>query len=411
MNNEYFNKWILFIIILHTILRFAAIGYIKEYKEPKVWEYGRIAENIVKGNGFSWTFNEWLPLQQTSIQPPLYPYIMSLFILFFPKPFLFIEIFQVVISIIAGLFLYLASKELFNNKVGYIAFIIYSIHPVFIYIPTQFLPLTFILMHIGIGLYLVIKINEKKKRKHFIFFGINGGLGLLIDPVIIFFLFSAGLYWIFYNYIKNTEFIKSFIITIIIVISIISPWMIRNYFVHKQFVFIKSPFGYNLWRGNNINATGTGRLHDGTNIDTTIPLSIKEKLKLPEYNKEIKADNLFREEAINFIKSHPYSFFKLSIRKIYYFWWFDPNHPKAENLLYRFSYILILFPGIAGFFILRNKWKLFSYLFYYFAFLTIIYAITIVQPRYHMQIDYILIIFASYFLHSFYVRTKHLCHE
>ena len=140
---RYINIWFLIILTINVVLRFCAVWYLNEYNNPETWEYGGIAENIAAGNGFSWTFNDWLPLQKTSIQPPLYPYVMALFLFLFSNPYFMLEIFQVFISIIAGLFLYFSGEKLFNKTVGICVFAIYSIHPTFIYIPTQFLPLTF----------------------------------------------------------------------------------------------------------------------------------------------------------------------------------------------------------------------------------------------------------------------------
>jgi len=247
-----------------------------------------------------------------------------------------------------------------------------------------------------------MKINKKSKIPLLIYYGINSGIAILVDPIFIVFIIASGIYWIFLFYNKKTELLKILLITFGITFLIILPWELRNYKVHHQFVFIKSNFGYNLWRGNHFNSTGTGRLPDGSNIDLTMSEELAKKLELPEYSLEINRDKLFKQEVLNFIKSHPFYFIKLAVKKFYYFWWFDPTHPKAKSILFKLSYIIILLPGLAGIYLSRKEWKRIYVFYLYFLFLSIVYSITMVLPRYHMQIDYILIIFGCYFFQYIY---------
>ncbi|MFC1563270.1 glycosyltransferase family 39 protein, partial [candidate division KSB1 bacterium] len=311
IKNFSLNKWIILIIIISAVVRFGAVFYLQNYKNPDTWEYGEIADNIIKGNGFSGTNFNRMPLQSTSIKAPVYPYILAFFLKYIPNPYLILQILQVFISLIAGFFLFLSAKEIFNKNIGYASFILYGIHPTFIYIPTQFLPLCIHLIQLGIGIYLLMKINENNKSIFLILFGINSGIALLTDTIFIMFIAASGIYWIFLFYNNKKEILKIFSIVFGITLFLISPWLIRNYKVHHQFVFIKSPFGYTLWRGNHLHSTGTARLPDGTNIDETMSEELKEKLKLPEYSIEINREKLFIKEAVNFINSHPSHFLKL----------------------------------------------------------------------------------------------------
>ena len=393
------DRLIILIIVISFLLRIGAVFYLQNYKNPEAWEFGEIAENIVKGNGYSYSQDPNRAPQKSSFQAPVYPDILAFFIKYVPNSYLALEIFQVLISIIAGILLFLCASVFFNKSVGYITLIFYSIHPTFILIPTQFLTLTIYLAQLGFGIYLLIKINEKRSIKLLILFAINSGISLLNDPIFITFVTASAIYWIILYNKNKKELLRILFTTMGITFLIILPWIIRNYRVHHQFVFIKSTFGYNLWRGNHLNATGTARQLDGSNIDDTKSVELKRKLELPEYFAEIKRDNLFRQEAWNFIKSNPGYTLKSVIRKFYYFWWFDPTHPKAKSLLYRLSYLIILIPGLAGILLHRKQIKLHSIFYFHFLLLSGVYSLTMVLPRYHMQIDYILLMFGSYFFY------------
>ena len=45
---------------------------------------------------------------------------------------------------------------------------------------------------------------------------------------------------------------------------VIAPWLVRNYHVHGEFVFIKSSFGYALWQGNHPVGHGTHKVPKAT---------------------------------------------------------------------------------------------------------------------------------------------------
>jgi len=397
-----FGNTVVILLLAAFMIRFVSMFYLETYKEPRTWEFGQIADNIVKGNGFKWSEYGRIPVQSTSIQAPFYPYLLAFFIKYVPLPFILLQILQIIFSVFAGLFLFYSGKEMFNRRIGIITLFIYSFHPVFVFIPSQYLPLAFYMFHFGLGIYLFEKIRREQKSLYLVIFGINSGIVLLWDPIISVFLAAVLIYWIvlFFRekYLLGKVFLTAFGITVLIVF----PWMYRNYQVHNQFVFIKSNVGYNIWRGNHFGASGTGRMRDESNIDKTMPETLREKLNLPEFQREIARDNLFKKEGIDFIKSHPIYSLKLALRKAYYFWWFDPTHPKAKNLIYRISYSISLFLGLAGLIVLKKSWRLYAVYILHFLLLTVVYSFTIVLPRYHMQIDFVLLIFMSYVLDRIY---------
>ena len=46
----------------------------------------------------------------------------------------------------------------------------------------------------------------------------------------------------------------------------ISPWLVRNYRVHGEFVAIKSTFGYAFWQGNCALSEGTDKVSGSRSI-------------------------------------------------------------------------------------------------------------------------------------------------
>ena len=103
-------------------------------------------------------------------------------------------------------------------------------------------------------LYFVIKtIKETIDLKSGLILGIICGLNILLRGEFVLIFFFTLLFLIFY---KKINF-KFFSIMILAAVITISPYLIRNYLNFQKITITKS-IGYNLWKGNNIDATVEG---------------------------------------------------------------------------------------------------------------------------------------------------------
>ena len=51
-----------------------------------------------------------------------------------------------------------------------------------------------------------------------------------------------------------------FVIALVSFALTLSPWLVRNYAVHGELVFVKSTFGYAFWQGNHEQSFGTDKI-------------------------------------------------------------------------------------------------------------------------------------------------------
>ena len=79
-----------------------------------------------------------------------------------------------------------------------------------------------------------------------IIFAFISGLLILVRGEFVFIYLITLLYFL---YKKKIKFIN-LLLTILLTLAVISPYLVRNYIVFKEVVLVKS-FGYNLWKGNN----------------------------------------------------------------------------------------------------------------------------------------------------------------
>lgn len=127
------------------------------------------------------------------------------------------------------------------------------------------------------------------------------------------------------------------------------PWTLRNYLIHKQFILTRSIDTYVFWVGNNPNFSGSNLNKSGIPVIELAPQAFKEKIyKLDE----ISQNKEFLNAALNYIKKFPFRFIERTIKKFYYFWWFNPQagllYPKTWLILYQIFYIFIFTFGIFG---------------------------------------------------------------
>ena len=95
--------------------------------------------------------------------------------------------------------------------------------------------------------------RRKKNLMTVSILGFVSGLSLLLrGEFILIFFFSL----FFLKYLKLSNF-KEILIIVMISMITISPYLVRNY-VHFKKITITKSFGYNLWKGNNIDATVEG---------------------------------------------------------------------------------------------------------------------------------------------------------
>lgn len=153
-----------------------------------------------------------------------------------------------------------------------------------------------------------------------------------------------------------------------------SPWIVRNYIIYKEFIPLSTPGGFTFFRGNN-------SLANGGISDTAWSWEDAGIQKNKEYFKM----------GIEYLKNNPKRIPNLFIRKVLVHWAPFENGFKLFNAFYAF----VLLFGSIGILFFRKKVVSENILLLILLSTTLAAIITYGEPRYRYPYEPYLIIFSA----------------
>jgi hypothetical protein len=180
--------------------------------------------------------------------------------------------------------------------------------------------------------------------------------------------------------------------------------------------------GLNLWIGNNPAATGDDRYRVADIVRghfargevspdefEQLPADVRQAFsRIPiDRNSQIAKDEVLKNLAINYIRTHPKQEAILSLRKGFAFFVFDPQHEKGRQLMYWLPSILVSLLAVVG--ALRSGKEILGQdllLVVSILFAVAVGIVVFVLPRYKIVVDPFIMIFAASGLCALIGTTK-----
>ena len=165
-------------------------------------------------------------------KPPFIAFIIKIFTSIFGDNIYGVKIASNLFYTLSAIYVYLISKELFNEKIAFLAGITFITIPGVSYLSEVISTDAFLVFFWSFSLYYFIKALKNDKWIYWILAGIGGGLGLLSKPTMIIFLISV----VFYLLIDSKKTFKNpkLYISMILAAVIYMPNLIWNY--HNHFI-------------------------------------------------------------------------------------------------------------------------------------------------------------------------------
>jgi 4-amino-4-deoxy-L-arabinose transferase-like glycosyltransferase len=377
---------ILFYISLAAVaIRVLAIFLFRETLDSSTFEFGKIAQNIVAGEGYSFDFYGQYPNTLTAWIAPFYPYLLAGYYWVFGENLIGMEIVQAGLFGVICLVLGIIAILLFGAEIGLWTAALTAIYPEFIFMPQKYVSEPWLLFWFLLFLLFGILYLKKNKRSYIVLAGIFAGLAALTKESALLYPFIF-VVWVWLYKGLTAKRLKDLIVLIVVTFCVIAPWSVRNYTVFDQFVLLRTGFWYNAWRGNHPGATGTARDLDKISVNQVLDEAYRLKLERDLVGNEIARDQVYKRYTLDYILNDIPQYIKLSLRRFVYFWFRDPTHPLTGSVLYWGPWCLVLVLALLGSFASVSYWREFSFWYMIFVITTIIYSLTMVLPRYREPI-------------------------
>jgi hypothetical protein len=221
------------------------------------------------------------------------------------------------------------------------------------------------------------------------FFPIRGGISLgalagalcLFNPAILQVVMG---WWIFgvFRFENNRKAFSMFMLTAVAMVLIfLSPWAFRNFRTLGAFIWTRSDFGLELQISNNDRVVADLEKNVSSAELPDPYMQLKEREKVRQMG-ESAYQQAKKKEALLWIRNHPARFVRLTIRRIFLFW-FPPMAHRSQSI----AEVLITVFGIGGLVALLSKKNPSSWIFGgVLLFYPAVYSVVEVSPRYRIPI-------------------------
>ena len=347
--------------------------------------------------------DEWVP---NLFMPPLYPY----FLYYIKKIFIFSKEYYVNFCLLIQLIIFLVSINIFkkilieiflNKKISIIGMFAFTIFPLNIYSVSQISSIGLQIFLSLLFIYNFILFFKYSTFINLVYFSIVSGLLMLLrGEFFVFFLFTLAFF------VFKRKKIYLMLSSILIVLIVLSPYLIRNYKIFNTLALTKST-GFNLLKGNNPKSKveGIGMWY-GYDVVPELEKELQEVASAKDY--DLISDKIFLNYAIKLIKDDPARYIVLYIKKFFSFLFIDleSTYPGYYSILNIVPKMLISSLAIISiFFSFSKRIDLFNYFATLYILHPLIFSFFFILPRYTLSVLPIQIIL-SLFLYEKYLIFK-----
>jgi 4-amino-4-deoxy-L-arabinose transferase-like glycosyltransferase len=247
-------------VLIALILRLIVVGFLYPERlnpDRDHWRFagetGRIARSIVEGKGFgNPLFGDTGP---TAWMTPIYPYLVALSFRFFGVYSRASAIAMLslngVFSALTCLPIFFMARRTFGEVVACRAGWTWAFFPYAIYFSGDFIWSTVLTTFLlALAFALGLRLEQSKRIRDWLAFGIVAGIAALSDPVVLSVLPLLGLWMWCRSSRRDGNWLLRGAAAGLAFIIVVTPWFVRNYRVFGTMIPFRDNFGLELYVGN-----------------------------------------------------------------------------------------------------------------------------------------------------------------
>ena len=403
-----FRRKATLVILLAVVVRVAFVaavgsGKIKPEHNPDAEDYLSFAHNLATGVGFAHAVNEDQPYSQpvefSAWRTPLFPiFLAGAFQI--SRNILFLRCLQVMLAGFSTYFLIRTALVLFGESAALIAGIAFALYPPLIFYTAELGTETLFVFLLSATLFTYYCTRGRLSLWRVFFLGVLTGLAALDRPNGLMLIPAFALaFWFSTQPRRDTLWRVG--VLILAVAVVVLPWTYRNYRLYHKFVLISSNGGANLWFGAYF------RLVPDASMDV-IGYSQHQALRdVPEPERE----KYYYRQAFAILDHSPQRWGEMFASNFAAMYAIVPSaklHSLKARIAYSVFFLPVLLTGIAGWIMVRRRWREFSLLWGWVLADTFLYCIYISSIRYRIaSVDPILLLGTGACIASLLARYRH----
>jgi 4-amino-4-deoxy-L-arabinose transferase-like glycosyltransferase len=291
--------------------------------------YDQLATNLLSGKGYI----SQLEPHFRSWRAPGYPFFLLVVYFIFGHHALPVLLLQSLLGALTCALIYLIGQEIFNRRIGIIAGLICAVDPEMIHWTAKMLTETLFIFLLTLLVLLCVRLTQSRPVFLIVGAGLVLGYATLVRPNILLLIPFLILYFLFFVEGSIQKRIIWASVLLIVCALVVSPWTVRNYLIHGQFVPVSSIGGVSLFvsippSAETVQALGYPVMEDWRYLEAGMHMlpngydllpelfGQTPKSQLPADFDELEQSRLGVRQFVKYVQEDPIRYGKLLLTKL-----------------------------------------------------------------------------------------------